>query len=47
VNGFEARPPQNIHEIVSRLGLGDDEERDVLGNLSDQYPNGLGVNYVG
>ncbi len=44
--GFNQRPPSNINAFVNELQLPGAVQQSVLTNLSQHYPQGLGVNFV-
>ncbi|MCZ6834786.1 MAG: dockerin type I domain-containing protein, partial [Planctomycetota bacterium] len=46
-NGFALKPPANLHAILDQFELPRPDRQHLLEQLTDRYPQGLGVNRVG
>lgn len=45
--GYELKPPANIHSVVNQLQLSRPQKQAIIERLAQQYPRGLGINFVG
>ena len=45
--GYEWKPPANIHSVVEQLQLSRPQKHVIMERLAQQYPRGLGINFVG
>ncbi len=45
--GFRDHPPRNLHAVIGKLNVTGADRDFLLKQLSQKYPNGLGINHVG